>query len=188
MFYRTLTVGYERNEDGKLSTRRKTWSPLTEIVTTKDLNVIKADFEAKYNELNDKHNELNNKYNELQDTIGQIQDELNKFSYLPTLRMPSTVVLTHADGDLTNEYGTIVYGSYTPKNATLTFDVIVTDTSIGDGGQFYRVADSFFADGAFEITVKNAPGAAGTAHPSALKVTLDAGNMTITKTAPITIG
>lgn len=33
LFYRTLTVGYDRNEDGTLSTRRRTWSPFTEITT-----------------------------------------------------------------------------------------------------------------------------------------------------------
>ena len=177
MFYRVLYDGYVKNKENV----RYPWSACAEIVTTKGLETIKADYEAKYNELNDK-------YNSLQDTIGQIQDELGKFSHLPTLKMPSTIVLTHSAGDITNEYGTIVYGSYTPTDATISFDVVVTDSSIGDGGDFYRVVDSHFAEGSFEATVKNAPGAAGTPHPSALKVTLDTGNMTITKTVPITIG
>ena len=102
--------------------------------------------------------------------------------------MPGTVVLTRSEGGASDEYGTIVTGSYTPTDATIAFDVIVTDTSVGDGGQYYRVDDSFFANGNFEVTVKNAAGAAGTPHPSALKVTLTTGNITITETAPITIG
>ena len=176
MFYRVLYDGYVKNKEGV----RYPWSPCAEIVTTKDLDVIKADFEAQYNELNDK-------YNELQGTIGKIQDELDKFKYLPYISAPNQIVLERKS-EISTEYGTITHGTYSPEGATVTFEVVVTDTTIGDGGQFYYVSDSRASDGSYEATIVNTPGAAGTPHPSALKVTLTSGNITISKLIPIVIG
>lgn len=187
MFYRVLYDGYVKNKENV----RYPWSPCAEIVTTKDLDVIKADFEAKYNELNNKYNELNDKYNELNDknnelqgTIGQIQDELGKFNYLPYLSAADKLVLERQSASSLT-YSGITYGKYTPTDATITFDVVVTDYTIGDGGQFYYVSDSRATDGSYEATIVNTPGAAGTPHPSALRITLESGDVTIEKLIPI---
>lgn len=51
MFYRTLTVGYERDEDGTLTDRRRTWSAFTEIATTTMLNKIANELQLQINEL-----------------------------------------------------------------------------------------------------------------------------------------
>lgn len=86
-----------------------------------------------------------------------------------------------------NDYGGMVSGSYFPKDATMTFEVIVTDYNTGDGGDCYRITDSFVANGRYEVFVHNTPTAAGIPHPSAVKITMTAGDEVIEKTLPIVI-
>ena len=81
----------------------------------------------------------------------------------------------------------MISGSYFPKDATMDFEVIITDESIGDGGDFYRIIDPLVTDGHYELYVSNAPSAAGTPHPSAVKITLTAGDEVVEKTLPIVL-
>lgn len=90
--------------------------------------------------------------------------------------------------DIGTEYVGMISGSYFPKDATMTFEVIVTDYNTGDGGDFYRITDSFASDGYYEVYVSNTPNAAGTPHPSAVKITMTAGDEVIEKTLPIVLG
>jgi hypothetical protein len=92
------------------------------------------------------------------------------------------------DGGASRLYTGEILSSYSPVDADLQFEVIITDTSIGDGGDFYRVVDSFAEGGHYEVFVENAPAAAGVAYPSALKITLTTSNITIEKIIPIVIG
>lgn len=69
----------------------------------------------------------------------------------------------------------------------MTFEVIITDYNTGDGGDFYRIVDPLAVDGHYELYVYNTPGAAGTPHPSAVKITMTAGDEVVEKTLPIVL-
>lgn len=201
-FYRTLTVGYDADENGKLTTRRRTWSPLTEIVTSETLKAYDskivllttqnetfeaqiATLEEQVNTYENKYSELEQQYNTLQETVEELESVIGQISVLlPSVTVPQEVRLTRTE--YSNEYATIVTGTYSPIDATVNLDIIITDTSIGDGGQFYYITDQRINDGSYEVTIKNTPGAAGTPHPSALQATVTANNITVTKISPIT--
>lgn len=183
MFYRVLYDGYVKNKENV----RYPWSSCAEIATSTlvdtKVQALNDHLKQYFDDLNDKCATLEAKNAELQETLDSLYARIEKIDPTLTLTAPDQVVLTGSG----NDYGTIFSGSYSPIDATITFDVVATDTSIGDGGRFYIIADSFVTEGHYEVTVHSA-GTAGDPHPSAVKITLTKGNKSISRQIPIVIG
>lgn len=197
-FYRTLTEGFVV-ENGESTGKRRSWSPLIEILTSTTLynelekitnkyDAYIATFEQNINDLMAYILELQERVRVLEGMIIVPEPEPDPIEPETGMTINTTDVLVlQREQDGNNIYGGMLSGTYYPEGAVLEAEIIVTDYTVGDGGDFFMISDSFAQYGHFEFIVKNA-GTAGAYHPSAIKLTLTHQNRTIEKIIPIQIG
>ena len=101
-------------------------------------------------------------------TIASIVDNWN------TIGNPIELVITaNSDVCTITDGKCLIMGEFSPTEGELSFDIVITDDTVGDGGKFYFIEDSSVMSNAWEATVALSSEAAGTHHQSDLQIKLE---------------